>query len=105
MAVALATEEEERVKAMSPKEREEYKKSKLKPTGNVFCSLASLSAIIWHNSMDYTGRQLFERDRNFGADDEEGEEGVVSVDITQYERRTALEEEEEVDRIHFSDSD
>jgi len=82
MATTLVAEEEERIKAMSPKEREEYKKNKVKPTG----------------------RQLFERDRNFGADDEEGEEGA-SVDISQYERRETHEEEEEEENIRFSDSD
>lgn len=47
---------------------------------------------------------MFERDRNFGADDEEGEEGA-SVDISQYERRETHEEEEEEENIRFSDSD
>ncbi|KAF8326337.1 RWD-domain-containing protein [Cantharellus anzutake] len=84
LAAKVAAEDEERIKAIPPKEREEYKRNKLKPTG----------------------RQLFEKDRNFGADDEEGEEGAVSVDISQYERNTAHDEVEEVeDRIHFSDSD
>lgn len=55
------------------------------------------------------GRQLFERDRNLDASDDAFiEEGTVSVDASQYERTTALEnedEEEEQHRLEFSDSD
>jgi hypothetical protein len=74
-------EEEEKTKGMSAKEREEYKRlgSRL------------------------SGRQLFERNKNL---DEEGllEEGDVSVDTSQYER-TREHEEEEDERVTFSDSD
>jgi len=68
---------------MSPKEREEYKKNKLK----------------------LTGRQIFERGKI--ADEEDAaDEGGVSVDVSQYDRRAAREEEEEeTDHVHFSDSD
>jgi hypothetical protein len=49
------------------------------------------------------GRQLFERDKNLdAAEDSFTEEGVVSVDISQYER---VREEEEEERITFSDED
>ena len=52
-----------------------------------------------------SGRQLFERDRNLANDDSSfAEEGAESVDVTQYERIRPDEEEEE-DRVHFSDSD
>lgn len=33
------------------------------------------------------------------------EEGAESVDVTQYERRRPDEEDEDEDRVHFSDSD
>ena len=49
------------------------------------------------------GRQLFERNKNL---EEEGlmEEGTVSVDVSQYER-TQAEDEEESHHVDFSDSD
>jgi hypothetical protein len=50
------------------------------------------------------GRQLFERDKNL----EDGiliEEGTISVDISQYERARIEEEQEESERVTFSDSD
>jgi len=80
---SAAREDEEKMKAMSPKEREEYKKNKLK----------------------LTGRQIFERGKI--ADEEDAaDEGGVSVDVSQYDRRAAREEEEEeTDHVHFSDSD
>lgn len=53
-----------------------------------------------------TGRQLFERDRNLVNEDaDQGEEGVTSVDITQYDRHAARADEEDEDLVHFSDSD
>jgi len=51
----------------------------------------------------FVGRQLFERNRHL----EEGslmEEGIVSVDASQYER-TRDEEQEENEGITFSDSE
>jgi len=78
-----AAEEDDRLKTMTPKERDEYKRSKIK----------------------LSGRHLFERDRNLANDDiHDAEDGVVSVDINQYDRRAAREAEEE-DRVVFSDSD
>ncbi|KZO91706.1 RWD-domain-containing protein [Calocera viscosa TUFC12733] len=79
-------DEEERMRGMTPKEREEFRRSKTK----------------------LTGRQLFERDRNLGKEEEVlGEEGVESVDISKYDRTAALEEEEEEEGtgITFDDSD
>ncbi|KAI0065352.1 RWD-domain-containing protein [Artomyces pyxidatus] len=84
MAVKKAREDDERLKGLSTKEKEEYKKigSRL------------------------TGRQLFERDKNLDvSDDSLLEEGTVSVDISQYERTREDEDEDEDERIHFSDSD
>ncbi|KAF9264702.1 RWD domain-containing protein [Marasmius fiardii PR-910] len=77
-----AREEEEKLKGLTPREREEWKRA-----------LARLS-----------GRQLFERNKNL---EEENlmEEGTVSVDFSQYERRQREEEREEEERITFSDSD
>ncbi|KAH9180528.1 RWD-domain-containing protein [Lactarius sanguifluus] len=75
--------EEEKSKTMTVKEREEYKK---------------IAARL-------TGRQLFERDKNLATSDTSLlEEGTVSVDISQYERVTDNEDDEE-DRLEFSDSD
>ncbi|TFY63976.1 hypothetical protein EVJ58_g2921 [Rhodofomes roseus] len=83
LAAKKAREEEERLKAMTPKEREEYKR------------LATR----------LTGRHLFERDRSLAvSDDSMIDEGAVSVDISQYDR-TAIEEEEDEERVTFSDSD
>ncbi|KAA1471194.1 RWD-domain-containing protein [Dentipellis sp. KUC8613] len=81
-ALRKQREEEEKLKALTPKEREEYKKSNLR----------------------LSGRQLFERDKDL-EDDALVEEGTVSVDVSQYERTRADEDEDEEDRIHFSDSD
>ncbi|KAI0273608.1 RWD-domain-containing protein [Gloeopeniophorella convolvens] len=76
-------EEEEKLKAMSAKEREEYKKLAVR----------------------LTGRQLFEHDKNLAmSDDSLLEEGTVSVDISQYER-TAVDDDDEEERLEFSDSD
>ncbi|KAI0928802.1 hypothetical protein AcW2_004688 [Taiwanofungus camphoratus] len=83
MAAKRAREEEEKLKGLSPKEREEYKKFATR----------------------LTGRQLFERDKNFGiSDDSMVEEGVISVDVSQYER-LVIEEDEEEAQMTFSDSD
>ncbi|KAI0781037.1 RWD-domain-containing protein, partial [Trametes elegans] len=84
MAQKRAREEEEKLKGLSPKEREEYKKMQTR----------------------LSGRQLFERDRSLGTLDENlGDEDAVSVDITQYDRTTREEEENEDERVTFSDSD
>ncbi|EKM55426.1 uncharacterized protein PHACADRAFT_195458 [Phanerochaete carnosa HHB-10118-sp] len=78
-----AREDEEKMKGMIPKEREEYKK------------LATR----------LTGRQLFERNRDLAAsDDNLVEEGTVSIDASQYERETREEEEDE-NQVTFSDSE
>ncbi|OCH95513.1 RWD-domain-containing protein [Obba rivulosa] len=83
VATKRAREEEEKLKALSPKEREEYKKIVTRPSG----------------------RQLFEHDGTLAiSDDSLVEEGAVSVDISQYDR-TAVEQEEEEEHVTFSDSD
>ncbi|KAF4614623.1 hypothetical protein D9613_003044 [Agrocybe pediades] len=81
MALKKAQEEEERLKALTPKEREEWKRSVGRPSG----------------------RQLFEKNKNL-EDETLIEEGAVSVDISQYDR-THHEEEEADEGITFSDSD
>ena len=53
--------------------------------------------------MPCLGRQLFERNKNL-EDETPIEEGVVSVDFSQYER-TREEEEQETGLTYFSDSD
>jgi len=82
VAVRKAREEDERLKALTPKEREEHKRILHRPSG----------------------RQLFERNKELDADDSLLEDGAVSVDISQYER-TRLEDEDEGERVEFSDSD
>ncbi|CAK5277705.1 unnamed protein product [Mycena citricolor] len=76
--------EEERLKGLSPKERDEYKRVGGRASG----------------------RQLFERNKNL-EDDNLMEEGTVSVDVSQYDRSAAHHEEEddEEDALAFSDSD
>ncbi|KAK7014883.1 RWD-domain-containing protein [Favolaschia claudopus] len=81
-ALARKTREEEKLRALTPKEREENKRI----GGRL------------------SGRQLFERNKNL-EDDNLMEEDAVSVDVSQYERTTRDDEEEEEDGITFSDSD
>ncbi|KAJ8594337.1 RWD-domain-containing protein [Rhizopogon salebrosus TDB-379] len=85
IAQRKARDEEERLRAFSPREREEWKRSTTRPTG----------------------RQLFERNKNLEHDDDGlMEEGTVSVDISQYDRSQGnTHEDEDDDRVHFSDSD
>ncbi|TFK80927.1 RWD-domain-containing protein [Polyporus arcularius HHB13444] len=84
MAVKRAREEEEKLKGLSPKEREEYKKAQTR----------------------LSGRQLFERDRNLGTLDEGlAEEDAVSVDISQYDRTAMDDEDNNEELVTFSDSD
>ncbi|KAF8188410.1 ubiquitin-conjugating enzyme/RWD-like protein [Pholiota molesta] len=81
MAARKVQEEEERLKALTPKEREEWKRSQTR----------------------LSGRQLFERNKNL-EDENLVEEGTVSVDFSQYER-TKEEAEEQDEALAFSDSD
>ncbi|KAH9946199.1 RWD-domain-containing protein [Epithele typhae] len=84
VAVKRAREEEEKLKGLASKDREEYKKSHTRPTG----------------------RHLFERDRNLAIMDENlNDEDAVSVDVSQYDRHAVEEEDEDEDRVTFSDSD
>ncbi|KAF8798004.1 RWD domain-containing protein [Phlegmacium glaucopus] len=80
LAIKKSQEDEEQLRNMSPKEREEWKKSGTR----------------------LTGRQLFERNKNL-EDENLLEEGVVSVDFSQYER--TREEEDQEAGLTFSDSD
>jgi hypothetical protein len=96
-------EEEEKLKALTTKEREEYKRIATRLTGGrvLGCSLSRLLL----RTLRFPGRQLFERDRNLAMSDASFlEEGTDSVDVSQYERTTARKDEEE-DRLEFSDSD
>jgi len=83
LSLRKTREEGEKLKALTSKEREEYKKLGVR----------------------LTGRQLFERDRNLATSDASLlEEGTVSVDVSQYERIVTKKEDEE-ERLEFSDSD
>ncbi|KIL00422.1 hypothetical protein PAXRUDRAFT_29836 [Paxillus rubicundulus Ve08.2h10] len=77
-------DEEEKLRALTPKEREEFKKIGTR----------------------WTGRQLFERNRNLEHEDDSlMEEGTVSVDFSLYARTQVEANFVEQDRVHFSDSD
>ncbi|KAG5353933.1 hypothetical protein C0989_011421 [Termitomyces sp. Mn162] len=100
IAMKRAREEEERMKGLTPREREEFKRVTSRLTGK---PSYFLSARRWDAST-YIGRQLFERgDKNL-EDDTLLEEGTVSVDASQYERQE-IEEEQEDEGVTFSDSD
>ncbi|KAF9052614.1 RWD domain-containing protein [Panaeolus papilionaceus] len=81
VALRKAREEEEKLKNLTPKEREEMKR----------------------HATRLSGRQLFERNRNL-EDENLVEEDTVSVDFSQYDR-TRQEEAEEEEGLTFSDSD
>ncbi|KAJ7632594.1 ubiquitin-conjugating enzyme/RWD-like protein [Roridomyces roridus] len=81
MSVTNKAREEEKLRALTAKEREEMKRV-----------VGRLS-----------GRQLFERNRNL-EEDTLLEEGAVSVDLSQYDR-TSRDAEEEEEGLTFSDSD
>ncbi|KAG9318459.1 RWD-domain-containing protein [Chiua virens] len=76
-------DEGDKLRAFTPKERDEFKKIATR----------------------LTGRQLFERNRNLQEDDSLMEEGTVSVDFSQYDRTQVVEEDNEEELVHFSDSD
>jgi hypothetical protein len=92
-------EDEEKLKGLTPKERDEWRKVGTRLSGKRFpLSAASLN----RQSFSILGRQLFERgDKNL-EDETLLEEDSVSVDISQFER-IRIEEEDEV--VEFSDSD
>ncbi|KAF5391437.1 hypothetical protein D9757_001912 [Collybiopsis confluens] len=89
LAERKTKEEDERLRGLSTREREEQ-------------AHASVKALRVQLSLSI-GRQLFERNRII---EEENlmEEGTISVDISQYER-SREEEEEEEEHVTFSDSD
>lgn len=77
-------DEEDKLKNLSSKEREELKRQAVRPTG----------------------KQLFEQDRNLATSDAAlVEEGVTSVDVSQYDRTHPMEDEDEDEGLVFSDSD
>lgn len=51
-----------------------------------------------------SGKQLFQRNRDWAQDESLAEDGT-SVDVAQYERTHQNVEENEGDRVYFSDSD
>lgn len=100
-----AREDDEKMKAMTPKEREEYKRLGTRLSGQ-HRSMRICDVLLIVMSL---GRQLFERNRDLDiADDNLLEEDTVSVDVSQYEREVVVEEEEEEEeesQVTFSDSD
>lgn len=94
-------EEAERLMGLTPKEREEWKRISTRLSGENMSSRTTCGELI---PLLVTGRQLFEKNRNL---EEETllEEGTVSVDISQYVRSHADEEQDEDERVTFSDSD
>ncbi|KZV97675.1 RWD-domain-containing protein [Exidia glandulosa HHB12029] len=84
MQLKRQREEEDRFKNLTPKEREELKKQETRPTG----------------------KQLFEQNRDLAASDAAVvEEGTTSVDVSQYDRSQAREDDQEEEGIAFSDSE
>jgi len=81
LAAKKVQEEEEKLKAMTPKEREEYKRL----------------------TSRLSGRHLFERNKHL-EDESLMEEGTVSVDVSQYDRSRDREDTEE-NIVTFSDSE
>ena len=96
LAIKKAQEDEEHLKNMTPKEREEWKKSGTRLSGKAKRRKKELSSFIT------SGRQLFERNKDL-EDETLIEEGVVSVDFSQYQR--TRDEEEQEEGLTFSDSD
>lgn len=98
MAAKKVQEEEERLKALTPKEREEWKRSQTRLSGGY------IQTCYYPRDNEFSlGRQLFERNKNL-EDENLVEEGTVSVDFSQYER-TKEEAEEQDEALTFSDSD
>ncbi|TDL27448.1 RWD-domain-containing protein [Rickenella mellea] len=85
VALKKALEDDEKLKNLSGKEREEFRKI----------------------TSRLTGRQLFEKDKNLAvSDDSLIEEGTESVDVSQYDRsKVTMDEDEEVVALQYSDSD
>jgi hypothetical protein len=102
MAQRKARDEEERLRALSPKDREEWKRAATRPTGN-----SESSVFRRYLSNSGLGRQLFEKNKNLEHDDDSFvEEGTVSVDISQYDRsQLRAHEDDDDDGVQFSDSD
>ena len=102
VAARRAREDEEKMRNLTSKEREEYKRLGSRLSGWCRCWLLSdaVTDVV-------TGRQLFERNRDLDiADDSLFEEGTVSVDASQYEREVVEDKEEEGGiQMTFSDSD
>lgn len=99
LAIKKLQEDEEHLKNMTSKEREEYKRSGTRLTGQSDIRKEKKGLNLFAVSL---GRQLFERNKNL-EDESLIEEGVVSVDFSQYER--TREEEEQETGLTFSDSD
>ncbi|KAH7889716.1 RWD-domain-containing protein [Phlebopus sp. FC_14] len=84
MASKKIKDEDEKLRALTPKEREEWKRVATR----------------------MTGRQLFERNRVLEHEDDGlMEEGTVSVDFSQYDRTHMETKDVDEERMHFSDSD
>jgi hypothetical protein len=95
-------DEEDRLKAMSAKERDEYKKMAVRLTGRC---VFPYSAVVAY-PLAFPGRQLFERDKDLAASDASLlEDGTVSVDVSQYDRIATEDDDDDEDRLEFSDSD
>jgi hypothetical protein len=100
-------QDEERLKGLTPKEKEEYKKVATRLTGEKWLKREYMHAPLTQVLHLLPGRQLFEQNRHLATSDTTlVEEGAVSVDLSQYDRSEAREEDTKEDEgIHFSDSD
>lgn len=98
IAAKRSREEEDKLKGLTAKEREEWRKVGTRLSGKSF--LLPQTRYIAYCEV---GRQLFERNKNL-EEDSLLEEGTVSVDASQYER-TREDDDEQDEVVSFSDSD
>ena len=101
LAAKKALVDEEKLKALTLKERDEWKKAAVRLSGK--CRQCFARSMFFNSPPK--GRQLFERNKAL-EEDTLVEEGTVSVDASQFERlRTGEKEDDDDDGITFSDSD
>lgn len=86
--------------------RKSEKSTKNRRRNYLVCPISKFLRVTRLSLLPLKGRQIFERGTNVDEDDT-AEEGVVSVDISQYDRRATRDDEDddEGDRVHFSDND
>lgn len=94
-------EEEDRLKSLPPKERDEAKRMATKLTG-----APETSCTVLYHALTFglTGKAMFERNRNLDNVDEANADGT-DIDLSKYERTAEQEESDEEGSLVLSDSD